>query len=148
MKLKERLYRFWHNHKALRDSGLSWWVHHRMEDWLGFKARFQRFRRGWSDFEAEAFCWWFWYTVPAMLEYLYAKNTGTKNEIRWPDEWNDMVFDMLSDCRLARIENALKVCRRDNDGNPDYNDLNRIVDEHKTRFLQKLAEHIDELWSI
>lgn len=113
----------------------------------GFRARCQRFKRGWSYGDVWGMDSWFKRTVKPMLEHLL-ENHAAYPGIVTNEEWEAILQEMI-DCLSLMDEDAAieHLGIADDDYSPtSYQKVNALMDEKKDRFFELFSEWFYYLW--
>ncbi len=119
-----------------------------------FKARCQRFKRGYSYGDVWDMDFWFMRTVKPMLIHLRDHGIGIPNELYLQDAdnerilWENTLTEMISCLELMYEDNAEKYLGIENNDFyvEDYNKKWALMEENKNRFFELFSKYFYCLW--
>ncbi len=120
----------------------------------GFRARYQRFKRGYSYGDIWDMDGWFMRTVKPMLIHLRDHGIGVPNDLykegaeNEREDWEAILTEMVECLDLMNEDAAQEYLGiADNDYSVgSYQKVNALVDEKKDRFFELFSEHFFSLW--
>ena len=119
-----------------------------------FRARCQRFKRGWSYGDVWDMDVWFKRTVKPMLIHLRDHGIGIPNELYVDDSqnereaWELVLTEMIECLDLMDEDKAQKYLGIEDKhySSESYKKINDFVDEKKDRFFQLFGKWFFALW--
>ena len=128
-------------------------LYYRIQNALdNLRARYQRFKRGYSYDDVWNMCDWFIRTVKPMLIHLKNNGISRPMEFKHRSKWEAVLEEMI-DCLNFMDEDYvfkfLGFSAVDNYRNiteEDWNRLYTIMAENKNRFFKLFSEHFFDLW--
>ena len=119
-----------------------------------FRARCQRFIRGYSYGDARDIDIWFIDTVKPMLIFLRDTGCGVPNDLYLDGAeneraaWEAILTEMVECLTLMDEDEAQKyLCIADEDYSIEsYNKVNDFMEEKKNRFFELFSKHFYSLW--
>ena len=118
------------------------------------RARWQRFKRGYSYGDVWDMDFWFMRTVKPMLIHLRDHGIGIPNELYLQDAdnerilWENILTEMVNCLELMDEENAEKYLGIENKDFSvgDYNKKWALMEENKNRFFELFSKYYYNLW--
>lgn len=115
-----------------------------------FRARCQRFKRGWAYRDVWDMNDWFRCTIRPMLIYLVDNHVGVPMEFENnPDGWEDVLNEMIT-CLQFMDEDSVFASLGLSDYKhmtaEDYKNVYKIMEEHKNRFFELFSKYYFDLW--
>lgn len=121
--------------------------------WYDFRARCQRFKRGWSYGDVWDMDVWFIRTVKPMLIHLRDHGIGIPNELYVDGEnervnWENTLTEMINCLELMDEDAARKRLNiLDSDYSfESYKKINDLMEENKDRFFELFSKYYFSLW--
>ena len=121
--------------------------------WYDFRARCQRFKRGWSYGDVWDMDVWFMRTVKPMLAHLRDHGIGIPGEFCIGEDgnriyWENTLTEMISCLELMDEDNAEKYLgiSDDNRSVESYKKVRDLMEENKNRFFELFSEYFYALW--
>ena len=114
------------------------------------RARWQRFKRGYSYGDVWDMDYWFMRTVKSMLIHLRDHHCGVPIEFENDDKaWSDVLTDMVSCLNMmdeSQVYKELGFNNRLNMTKEDYETVYRIMDKNKNEFFELFSKYFYNLW--
>ena len=122
-----------------------------------FRARCQRFKRGWSYGDVWNMDYWFIRTIKPMLIHLRDHGIGIPNALYVDGEnervkWEEILTEMI-ECLDMMNEGNVRECLGFGDpdsykymSREDYMSINNTMDENKNRFFELFSKYFYSLW--
>lgn len=121
--------------------------------WDSFRARCQRFIRGYSYGDVWSMYAWFICTARPMLLHLYHNHMGVPVEFENnPDGWKKVLNEMIACLDLMDEEAAycfLGFCEIEDYKRmtkEDYENVYRVMEKNKNRFFELFSKYFYSLW--
>ena len=118
-----------------------------------FRARCQRFKRGYSYGDVWNMSFWFMRTIRPMLIHLCNNHQGVPLEFENnPDGWRDVLTEMVTCLDLMdedNVYNLLGFYKLDDYKRmtkEDYENIYRIMEENKDSFFELFSKYFFDLW--
>lgn len=122
---------------------MTWLVSKLTQAWYHFRARCQRFRRGWAYSDVWSMDDWFIQTLEPMLRYLQAHHHGVP--LGYTDEKWTQRLGRMADCLHLMDTGTVQEELFDGDLTK-YNEIFDAADKNKTEFFELFAEDFYGLW--
>lgn len=110
--------------------------------WDRFRAKCQRFKRGYSYGDVWDLYLWFIWTVEPMLRHLAAYGIGYPNEYT-EDEWHDKLIEMADLLHNMDEDNLEQGDIPDGEW---YKKEYEILEENKDKFFELFSKEFFNLW--
>lgn len=119
------------------------------------RARWQRFKRGYSYGDVWDMDFWFMRTVKPMLSHLRDHGIGIPNELYLQDAdnerivWENTLTEMIDCLELMNEDGAAKHLGIENKERwsfEDYNKRWKLMEENKNRFFELFSKYYFSLW--
>ena len=114
------------------------------------RARWQRFKRGYSYGDVWDMDFWFMRTVKPMLIHLRDHHCGVPIEFENNDKaWSDTLTDMVSCLNMmdeSQVYKELGFNNRLNMTKEDYETVYRVMEKSKNEFFELFSKHFYNLW--
>ena len=125
-----------------------------VDAWYNFRARCQRFKRGYAYTDVWDMDYWFIRTVKPMLIHLRDRGIGIPNElyiegdnerINWENILTEMIdcLDMMDE---DKVWNYLGFINYRSKTKKDYDNCYKIIEENKNRFFELFNKYFFALW--
>ena len=129
-------------------------LNYRIQNTLyNFRARYQRFKRGWAYGDVWDMDIWFIRTVKPMLAHLRDHGIGIPGEFCIGEDanriyWENTLTEMISCLELMDEDNAEKYLGMSDDDYSveSYKKINDLVEENKDRFFELFSKYFFALW--
>ena len=122
--------------------------------WDNFRARCQRFKRGYSYGDVWDMDYWFMRTVKPMLTHLRDHGIGVPNALYLEGAeneraaWETILTEMIECLELMDEDNAQEhLGIADDDYSAEsYNKVWGLIEDKKSRFFELFSKHFYSLW--
>ena len=131
------------------------WIYYRIKNffvygWDNFRARCQRFKRGWSYRDVWGMCDWFMEVVKPMLIHLRDHHMGVPLEFENNgDGWKEVLQEMIYCLELMDEDNVYKKFDFLDDKRLTCEEYDLIADTmelNKKRFFELFSKYFYDLW--
>lgn len=115
--------------------------------WDNFRAKCQRFKRGWSYGDVWDMNDWFRRTAKPMLEHLLEHHMAYPGIVS-NEEWEEILQEMINCLALMDEDAAIEYLgiADDDYSSTSYQRVNALMDEKKDRFFELFSRWFYYLW--